>query len=62
MILTITGAASAVAVLPSLKGRLDGFAMRVPTPNVSVVDRRSWNGPRRPRTSTRRFRRLRKAS
>jgi glyceraldehyde 3-phosphate dehydrogenase len=25
-------------VLPELKGRLDGFAMRVPTPNVSVVD------------------------
>jgi glyceraldehyde 3-phosphate dehydrogenase len=36
---TTTGAASAVAeVLPELKGRLDGFAMRVPTPNVSVVD------------------------
>lgn len=39
MIPTTTGAASAVGeVLPSLKGRLDGFAMRVPTPNVSVVD------------------------
>jgi glyceraldehyde 3-phosphate dehydrogenase len=25
-------------VLPELKGKLDGFAMRVPTPNVSVVD------------------------
>ena len=36
---TTTGAATAVAeVLPELKGRLDGFAMRVPTPNVSVVD------------------------
>jgi glyceraldehyde 3-phosphate dehydrogenase len=39
MIPTTTGAASAVGeVLPALKGRLDGFAMRVPTPNVSVVD------------------------
>jgi len=36
---TTTGAAVAVAeVLPELKGRLDGIAMRVPTPNVSVVD------------------------
>ncbi len=36
---TTTGAASAVGeVLPDLKGRLDGIAMRVPTPNVSVVD------------------------
>ncbi|MCC7185470.1 MAG: type I glyceraldehyde-3-phosphate dehydrogenase [Acidobacteria bacterium] len=36
---TTTGAASAVGeVLPALKGRLDGIAMRVPTPNVSVVD------------------------
>jgi glyceraldehyde 3-phosphate dehydrogenase len=36
---TTTGAASAVAeVLPEMKGRLDGIAMRVPTPNVSVVD------------------------
>ena len=36
---TTTGAASAVGeVLPQLKGRLDGIAMRVPTPNVSVVD------------------------
>jgi glyceraldehyde 3-phosphate dehydrogenase len=36
---TTTGAASAVGeVLPDLKGRLDGFALRVPTPNVSVVD------------------------
>ncbi len=39
MIPTTTGAASAVGqVLPELKGRLDGIAMRVPTPNVSVVD------------------------
>ena len=39
MIPTTTGAASAVGeVLPEMKGRLDGFAMRVPTPNVSVVD------------------------
>ncbi len=39
MIPTTTGAAKAVGeVLPELKGRLDGFAMRVPTPNVSVVD------------------------
>jgi len=36
---TTTGAASAVGeVLPALKGKLDGIAMRVPTPNVSVVD------------------------
>ena len=34
-----TGAAAAVAlVLPELKGKLDGFAIRVPTPTVSVVD------------------------
>jgi glyceraldehyde 3-phosphate dehydrogenase len=39
MIPTTTGAAVAVGeVLPELKGKLDGFAMRVPTPNVSVVD------------------------
>ncbi len=39
MIPTTTGAAVAVGeVLPELKGRLDGFALRVPTPNVSVVD------------------------
>ncbi|MBP7784381.1 MAG: type I glyceraldehyde-3-phosphate dehydrogenase [Firmicutes bacterium] len=39
MIPTTTGAASAVAlVLPELKGKLNGFSMRVPTPNVSVVD------------------------
>jgi glyceraldehyde 3-phosphate dehydrogenase len=36
---TTTGAAVAVGeVLPNLKGRLDGISMRVPTPNVSVVD------------------------
>ncbi|MEO5356069.1 MAG: type I glyceraldehyde-3-phosphate dehydrogenase [Nitrospirae bacterium YQR-1] len=34
-----TGAAKAIGlVLPELKGKLDGFALRVPTPNVSVVD------------------------
>ncbi len=39
MIPTTTGAAKAVGlVLPELNGKLDGFAMRVPTPNVSVVD------------------------
>jgi len=39
MIPTTTGAATAVGeVQPELKGKLDGFAMRVPTPNVSVVD------------------------
>jgi glyceraldehyde 3-phosphate dehydrogenase len=39
MIPTTTGAAKAVAlVLPDLKGKLDGYAMRVPTPNVSAVD------------------------
>lgn len=39
MIPTSTGAAKAVGlVLPELKGKLDGFAMRVPTINVSVVD------------------------
>src|SRR5687767_5080636 len=36
---TTTGAATATGdVLPELKGKLDGFSMRVPTPNVSVVD------------------------
>jgi glyceraldehyde 3-phosphate dehydrogenase len=36
---TSTGAASAVAdVIPDLKGKLDGLALRVPTPNVSMVD------------------------
>ena len=39
MIPTSTGAAKAVYLaIPDLKGKLDGFAMRVPTPNVSVVD------------------------
>ena len=39
MIPTTTGAAAAVGeVLPELKGKLDGIAIRVPTPNVSVVD------------------------
>jgi len=39
MIPTTTGAAAAVSlVLPELKGRLDGMAIRVPTPNVSLVD------------------------
>jgi glyceraldehyde 3-phosphate dehydrogenase len=36
---TTTGAAKALSeVLPALKGKLDGFAVRVPTPNVSMVD------------------------
>ncbi len=39
MIPTSTGAAKALGeVLPNLKGKLDGTAMRVPTPNVSAVD------------------------
>ncbi|MGQ9372179.1 erythrose-4-phosphate dehydrogenase, partial [Azospirillum sp. A39] len=39
MIPTTTGAAKAVGkVLPELKGKLDGTSIRVPTPNVSVVD------------------------
>ena len=39
MIPTTTGAARAVGeVLPELKGKLDGSAVRVPTPNVSLVD------------------------
>src|SRR6266480_3114348 len=39
MIPTSTGAAKAVGlVLPELSGKLDGFAIRVPTPNVSVID------------------------
>lgn len=39
MIPTTTGAASAVTkVIPALKGKLDGMAVRVPTPNVSLVD------------------------
>ena len=39
MVPTSTGAAKAIGlVLPALNGKLDGFAIRVPTPNVSVVD------------------------
>jgi glyceraldehyde 3-phosphate dehydrogenase len=39
MVPTSTGAAKAIGlVLPALKGKLDGIAIRVPTPNVSVVD------------------------
>ena len=39
MIPTSTGAAKAMSlVLPSLKGKLDGTAIRVPTPNVSLID------------------------
>ncbi|HTR36489.1 MAG TPA: type I glyceraldehyde-3-phosphate dehydrogenase [Bryobacteraceae bacterium] len=39
MIPTTTGAAKAISlVIPELKGKLDGYAMRVPTPDVSVVD------------------------
>ena len=39
MIPTTTGAAKAVAlVLPELSGKLNGLAIRVPTPNVSIVD------------------------
>src|SRR5260221_8199039 len=39
MIPTTTGAAKAVAlVLPELKGKLDGTSIRVPTPNVSLID------------------------
>jgi len=39
MIPTSTGAAKAVGlVLPALKGKLDGLAIRVPTPNVSIID------------------------
>ena len=39
MIPTSTGAAKAIGlVMPELKGKLDGMAIRVPTPNVSVVD------------------------
>src|SRR3954465_7871459 len=43
MIPSSTGAAKAVYLaIPELKGKLDGFAMRVPTPNVSVVDLVVW--------------------
>ena len=43
MIPTTTGAAKAIGlVMPELKGKLDGYAMRVPTPDVSVVDLVVW--------------------
>ncbi len=43
MIPSSTGAAKALhLVIPELKGRLDGFSIRVPTPNVSVVDLVVW--------------------
>ena len=43
MIPTTTGAAKALKlVIPELAGKIDGFAMRVPTPNVSVVDLVVW--------------------
>ncbi len=43
MIPTTTGAAVALSlVIPELKGRMDGMAIRVPTPNVSVVDLVAW--------------------
>jgi glyceraldehyde 3-phosphate dehydrogenase len=43
MIPTTTGAAKALKlVIPDLAGKLDGFSMRVPTPNVSVVDLVCW--------------------
>ena len=39
MVPTTTGAAKAIGlVMPQLKGKLNGYAMRVPTPNVSIVD------------------------
>jgi glyceraldehyde 3-phosphate dehydrogenase len=39
MIPTTTGAAKAISeVIPEMKGKLDGLAIRVPTPNVSIVD------------------------
>ena len=39
MIPTTTGAAKAISeVIPEMKGKLDGLAIRVPTPNVSLVD------------------------
>ena len=63
MIPTTTGAAKAVGlVLPELKGKLDGSAIRVPTPNVSVVDLK-FVAKRRParKRSTRRSRRPRTA-
>jgi glyceraldehyde 3-phosphate dehydrogenase len=43
MIPTTTGAATALAlVIPELRGKMDGMAIRVPTPNVSVVDLVAW--------------------
>jgi len=43
MVPTTTGAAKAVTlVIPELKGKLNGMAFRVPTPNVSVVDLAVW--------------------
>ncbi|MGA2746868.1 MAG: type I glyceraldehyde-3-phosphate dehydrogenase [Candidatus Sulfotelmatobacter sp.] len=43
MIPTTTGAAKALKlVIPELGGKIDGFSMRVPTPNVSVVDLVAW--------------------
>lgn len=43
MVPTTTGAAKAVTlVIPELKGKLNGMAFRVPTPNVSVVDFSAW--------------------
>ena len=50
MIPTTTGAAKALGlVVPELAGKLDGFSMRVPTPNVSVVDLVVWSRKRRPK-------------
>ncbi len=47
---TTTGAAKALAlVIPDLKGRFDGFSLRVPTPTVSVVDFTATVGPRHQR-------------
>ncbi len=43
MIPTTTGAATALSlVIPELRGKMDGMAIRVPTPNVSVVDLVAW--------------------
>ena len=51
MIPTTTGAAKALSlVIPELKGKLDGYAMRVPTANVSVVDLTVIVEKRRPRS------------
>ena len=62
MIPTSTGAAKALGlVLPELAGKLDGSSIRVPTPNVSVVDLKIVAGPRRspPKRSTQPCRRPR---